>query len=631
MDQNATNGLTPQHSRFYFAEDKIEFTSDFDSGNLAKAERAGLRSYLLWIGPDCMKTQAENSCRSWFYFKVSVPEPQNVFFLIKNLNLQFKVFREGMKPVYKTNGRWERIPSQISYNLNDDDPNAMELSFSHLVTKETYFAFTYPWSCSENSELLQTIKEICEAKSIYFHEENLIYSLEKRKCESLTISSPTGISEETEKNLLNLYPDGGERSRYFVGKKYVLITARVHPGETQASFMMNGFLKFLVSDDPRAEILRENFVFKIVPILNPDGVFRGHYRTDTRGINLNRFYTAPSLQDHPTVYATKELFMSLKENIYLYIDLHGHATKKGCFVYGNYMEFSKEIECYLFPKLLSLNCINFDFEGSNFTEKNMRAKDKRGLSKEGSGRVALFKYSGLPRCYTLECNFNTGKVVNTIASSGLPEPDECNNNDPMYSKPFVEYSKEIFEDVGRSIGVSLIDSILKNPFSRVLGNDPELKQLKVDVASYIATQIPFRFDPVIKKASRNKEDLSKFLKDGFKKPLPEKKISVAKTSEVVRAPRISRTLQAVATECEIRPSKRIIISDTQKREDSTVVVPIKNYLFPTVQKSINPKRNCMQKKQGKLPGKRSKFRVEKRDFSIEREIANVAIIEVSAD
>ena len=457
----------------------------------------------------------------------------------------------------------------------------------------------------------------------------MIYSLEKRECEMVTISSNSGKQEEREKSIQFLYPDSHNRSNLFVNKKYVLITSRVHPGETQGSFMFNGFINFLVSDDPRAVVLRENFVFKLIPMLNPDGVYRGYYRTDTRGINLNRFYTNPSLHDHPTIFAVKELFMSLKDKIFCYIDLHGHATKKGCFVYGNYMEFSKQIECHLFAKLLSLNCINFDFEGSNFTEKNMRAKDKRGLSKEGSGRVALFKNSGIPRCYTLECNFNTGKVINSILPSGIHEPEECNNLNAMYSKQPVEYTIEIFDDVGRAIGVSLLDNILKNPFSRVLINDPELKQLKIEVAGHIANQPPFRFDQLIKKASRNKEDLEKFLNDGCKK-IVEKKQSLTKTSEVVRAPRISKTLQPVATESEIRPSKRIIIVDISKKEESTVV-PIKNYLFPVVQKVLGPKKYPLQKRQGKPHGKRNKIKIEKQSLIVEKEVAKIALIEVSAN
>jgi hypothetical protein len=54
-----------------------------------------------------------------------------------------------------------------------------------------------------------------------------------------------------------------------------------------------------------------------------------------------------------------------------------------------------------------LNNKDFDYYNCNFTEKNMYAKDKGdNLSKEGAGRVALYKQSGLKHCYTLEANYN---------------------------------------------------------------------------------------------------------------------------------------------------------------------------------------------------------------------------------
>lgn len=46
-------------------------------------------------------------------------------------------------------------------------------------------------------------------------------------------------------------------------KKAVVVTARVHPGETNGSWMMEGFLDFLLGDSEDAQLLRDTFVFKV--------------------------------------------------------------------------------------------------------------------------------------------------------------------------------------------------------------------------------------------------------------------------------------------------------------------------------------------------------------------------------
>ena len=78
------------------------------------------------------------------------------------------------------------------------------------------------------------------------------------------------------------------------GKKRVIImTGRVHPGETNSSYMMEGFIKFITGNSRIAQELRKRIVFKIVPCINPDGVIAGNYRVSMAGSDLNRKYINP--------------------------------------------------------------------------------------------------------------------------------------------------------------------------------------------------------------------------------------------------------------------------------------------------------------------------------------------------
>jgi murein tripeptide amidase MpaA len=58
--------------------------------------------------------------------------------------------------------------------------------------------------------------------------------------------------------------------------------------------MMRGVIDFLTDvDNQEAKLLREKYIFKIIPMLNPDGVINGNYRCSLAGCDLNRRWKNP--------------------------------------------------------------------------------------------------------------------------------------------------------------------------------------------------------------------------------------------------------------------------------------------------------------------------------------------------
>lgn len=99
-------------------------------------------------------------------------------------------------------------------------------------------------------------------------------------------------------------------------------------------------------------------------------------------------------------------------------------------MFGNHLQGEKMLLNMLLPKLISLNSLNFDFLECSFSEKLMNCRDKKdGLTREGCGRVTIMQEAkGLPNCYTLECNYASGRRINHLSAklnieSGQVEPE----------------------------------------------------------------------------------------------------------------------------------------------------------------------------------------------------------------
>lgn len=70
----------------------------------------------------------------------------------------------------------------------------------------------------------------------------------------------------------------------------VVVVGRVHPSEATGSHIVNGFIKSITGETPEAKWMRSKTIFKVIPMLNPDGVICGNTRTGFAGKDLNRQY-----------------------------------------------------------------------------------------------------------------------------------------------------------------------------------------------------------------------------------------------------------------------------------------------------------------------------------------------------
>lgn len=354
-----------------------------------------------------------------------------------------------------------------------------------------YFAFCAPLEYTETRSLICQVEKVITSGSeslkcladilqddwaplvgqdIYFHRQDFHHTPESRIVDLLTITS-----NSCENDCMECYEDPppelqlrGDSPRSFARRPIVFISARVHPGETPAQFTFFGALRFIISSDPRAVHLRNSFTFKLIPILNPDGVARGHYRTNARGLNLNRYYDCPTQAEHEAVWATKTLLMhwAAQNRLLFYLDLHAHATKRGCFFLANKLEGMSQAWNTGYARLVQINSPYFDLDHCTFAEGEAASdKGRDGLSKEGSGRVSIYRDCNICHAYTLECNYHsarTSKAVTPIL--GILENPSTRLST---SDADVKYTPATWGQVGEALCISILDLYGHNCYSRL--------------------------------------------------------------------------------------------------------------------------------------------------------------------
>jgi len=269
----------------------IVITSNFDSGNIEVISASDPTNILLEIRKDTL-----SDFYQWFCFRVTGCKDETLNLNI--LNAGSASYPEGYEN-YQVRASYDKI----NWFLIQTRFDGKILTFEHQpALNSIFYAYFAPYSYEEH---LSFIHQIQFSPLVKY--QSLGKTVEGREIDFLTIGN------ETQK------------------KKKIWVIARQHPGESQASFFMEGFINRLIDEnDPVSRILLSKATFYLVPLINPDGVVHGNLRANAAGLNLNREWGNPDPEKAPEVFHI--LNKMIEKGADLNLDIHADEALPYIFV-----------------------------------------------------------------------------------------------------------------------------------------------------------------------------------------------------------------------------------------------------------------------------------------------------------
>ena len=410
-----THGKTPgptykvydcakQEGQRLVGEGCLGFDARFEGGNLGSATRVGPKSYELAMSPD-VGTLAH---AQWFYFSIVHGVPGETYrFALTNFIKPDSTFNKGQRPVMYSVMRaesegigWTHVGEDIVYAKTKRKRPGTRAGYYYQLC----FSLTIPPYAGDTLYLA--------------HSYPYTYTMLKAKLHALSVSAQASLPPGTLSirsltrtlagNPVPVLHISQPRVSGSARKRGVVLMARVHPGETVSSWIMEGVLDRVLDPGPVGTQLRDSFDFLIIPMLNPDGVIRGNYRCSLAGLDLNRQWKEPYRGVAPSIFAAKAAISAFAaaHPVELAVDLHGHSRAFGVFMYGCQAPegypgsgegFGAEL---VFPRLMFHASPVFSYASCAF---------KVSKAKESTARVVLAQDLDIPRSYTLESTFAGAK------------------------------------------------------------------------------------------------------------------------------------------------------------------------------------------------------------------------------
>ena len=276
----------------------MHITANFDAGNIEVINLEDKKNIQLAIRPD-----VGGEFFQWFNFRLTGQVGEQ--YVLNIMNAEDAAFPAG----------WENYQAVASYDrdywfrLPTSYKDGKLTITAELECETIQIAFFAPYSDERHQDLLAAV-QMHPLVTL----EHLGETLDKRDLTLVKISDGASNNDAPKRN--------------------IWITARQHPGETMAEWLVDGLLHSLLDgDNATGKLLLDKANFYIVPNMNPDGSVRGHLRTNAVGTNLNRAWSNPSLETSPEVF---HVINKMEETgVDLFYDVHGDEEIPFVFLAGS--------------------------------------------------------------------------------------------------------------------------------------------------------------------------------------------------------------------------------------------------------------------------------------------------------
>jgi len=272
---------------------KLFISSAFDAGNIEVVNAENPSDIQLKIEKD-----TNSDFLQWFYFRVQ--GAKDTACTMRIVNAGDAAYPEGWDN-YQARASYDRLTWFTIPTNYEDGVLKFEITpeFDSL-----YIAYFAPFSYEQHLDLVDSanLSPLCSLEAIG-------KTLQGRPIDFLRIGD-----------------DDPE-------KKKLWVIARQHPGESMAEYFMSGLIDRLLDDeDPVSIALLEKANMLMVPNMNPDGSILGNLRVNAKGINLNREWGNPSIENSPEVYYVKKKMQETGMDFML--DVHGDEGLPYNFISG---------------------------------------------------------------------------------------------------------------------------------------------------------------------------------------------------------------------------------------------------------------------------------------------------------